>query len=160
MPEVLERLHSEMPIELLLAHQETGNAATYARDLRVARWCRRRGVPFREFRQHGVLRPNPGRDGWAERWERHMRLPRIDAPERFLDVDPARVPSGSPALADEVAEIAGLGPDTRATLRQRGGEDEAVALLSSFLMERCPDYRETMGSPVRAWARSVAAEAP
>ena len=151
MPEVLERLDREEPIELLLAHEETGNAATYARDLRVARWCRRRGIAFREFRQHGVLRPNPGRDGWAERWERHMRLPRIDAPPRFLDVDPARVPSGSIGLAEDLAAAAGLGADTRAALRQRGGEREAVGLLASFLMERCPDYRETMGSPVRAW---------
>ena len=151
MPEVLETLHAEEPLDAVLAHEETGNSATYARDIRVARWCRRRGVAFREFRQHGVLRPNPGRDGWAERWERHMRRPRLDAPERFLDVGESRVPAASLALADELADRCRLGPDTRAALRQRGGEREAVALLTSFLMERCPDYRETMGSPVRAW---------
>ena len=151
MPDVLEALHAEEPLDAVLAHEETGNSATYARDIRVARWCRRRGVAFREFRQHGVLRPNPGRDGWAERWERHMQRPRLDAPERFLEVGASRVPSASLTLADELADRCRLGPDTRAALRQRGGESEAVALLTSFLLERCPDYRETMGSPVRAW---------
>ena len=80
-----------------------------------------------------------------------MQRPRLDAPERFLDVGESRVPAASLALADELADRCRLGPDTRAALRQRGGEREAVALLTSFLMERCPDYRETMGSPVRAW---------
>ena len=61
--ECLEKLHHAESIDALLSHEETGNAITYARDLRVARWCKKRGVLFREFQQHGVSRPNPGRDG-------------------------------------------------------------------------------------------------
>ena len=93
--EVLGELHAREPLTALVAHEETGNAATYARDLRVARWCRARGIPFRELRQHGVLRPNPGRDGWAARWEEHMSLPRVAPPERFVAPDASRVPRGS-----------------------------------------------------------------
>ena len=145
--EILGELHAREPITALLAHEETGNAVTYARDIRVARWCRKRGIPFREFRQHGVLRPNPGRDGWAARWEAHMERPRLAPPDAFVAPDASRVPRGSHEI---VAEL-GLGPDTRAALRQKGGEREAGALLTSFLLARGREYRQTMGSPVLAW---------
>ena len=145
--ECLQELHQKVPIDELLAHEETGNAITYARDLRVARWCKKRGIPFREFKQHGVLRPNPGRDGWASRWEAHMERSRFAPPTRFISPDPSRVSSGTRDVANEL----GLGPDTRALFRQRGGEREAGRLLNSFLLERGRDYRATMGSPVFAW---------
>jgi len=147
MTEVLDRLAHEIPIEALLAHEETGNAATYARDLRVARWCRRNGVRFAEYRQHGVFRPNPGRDGWAARWEVHMRAARTAVPQRFVSPDEDAVASGDTELWQEL----GLGDDTRAALRQRGGSREAAANLRSFLLVRGRDYRTTMGSPVLAW---------
>ncbi len=141
--EVLARLSRECSIEALLAHEETGNAATYARDIRVARWCARHGVRFQEFRQHGVFRPNPGRDGWAARWEGHMRAPRVPVPARFVSPNAEVVAMGDAELWQEL----GLGDDTRAALRQRGGSREAAAHLRSFLLERGRDYRTTMGSP-------------
>ncbi len=151
MTEILDALDREARdaggIESLLAHEETGNGATYARDLRVARWCRRRGVEFREWRQHGVLRPNPGRDGWAARWQAHMERTRLEAPEAFRSPDAATVAPGERGLAQAL----GLGADTRAALRQKGGSREAARLLASFLLERGRDYRATMGSPVLAW---------
>jgi deoxyribodipyrimidine photo-lyase len=147
MTEVLARLREEFPFDELLAHEETGNAATYARDLRVARWCRRQGVRFREFRQHGVFRPNPGRDDFAARWERHMRVAPIAAPARFVSPDASTVAPGDAALGESL----GLGPDSRAALRQRGSSREARAALESFLAVRGRDYRATMGSPVLAW---------
>ena len=147
MTEILARLRAEFPFDELLAHEETGNAATYARDRRVARWCRKAGVRFREFRQHGVFRPSPGRDDFAARWERHMRAPRIAVPARFVSPDAACVAAGDRALGASL----GLGADSRAALRQRGSSREAVACLRSFLLERGRDYRATMGSPVLAW---------
>lgn len=65
----------------------------------------------------------------------------------FASPPASLVASGSLELAQEL----GLGADTRANLRQRGGECEAGRLLSSFLLERGRDYRTTMGSPVFAW---------
>ena len=52
-PEVLARLHALQPFARLVSHEETGNGATYARDLAVARWCRRQGVAWQEWPQHG-----------------------------------------------------------------------------------------------------------
>ncbi|MFM7052810.1 MAG: hypothetical protein ACKOYN_11885 [Planctomycetota bacterium] len=144
---MLGALCDALPVEAVLAHEETGNAVTYARDLRVARGCRRRGVRFEEFRQHGVFRPSAGRDGWAARWEAHMRLPRIAPPERFASPASDAVASGDREAWQELA----IGADSRAALRQRGGSDEALRCLRSFLLERGRDYRSTMGSPVHAW---------
>lgn len=61
-PEVLARLHALQPFARPLSHEETGNGATYARDLAVARWCRRLGVAWQEWPQHGVVRRLPSRE--------------------------------------------------------------------------------------------------
>jgi deoxyribodipyrimidine photo-lyase len=145
--EVLDGLSRCEPIESLLAHEETGNAVTYARDRRVARWCRRNGVVFREWRQHGVFRPTADRDGWAARWKDHMDLPRVPAPEHLRSPDEGTMHSGVHGLSHEL----GLGSDTRVAFRQRGGSAEAARALTGFLLERGRDYRATMGSPVHAW---------
>jgi deoxyribodipyrimidine photo-lyase len=145
--EVLDELSRCEPIESLLAHEETGNAVTYARDLRVARWCRRHGVAFREWRQHGVFRPTADRDGWAARWSAHMELPRVPSPAMLRSLDERAVPRG----AEGLSQTLGLGQDARLALRQRGGSSEAARALTTFLLERGRDYRATMGSPVHAW---------
>jgi deoxyribodipyrimidine photo-lyase len=145
--EVLGELARKEPIESLLAHEETGNAVTYARDRRVARWCKRNGVAFREWRQHGIFRPTADRDGWAARWKEHMDLPRVPSPERLRSPVDATIEAGERGLSQEL----GLGPDPRSAVRQRGGSAEAARALTSFLLERGRDYRTTMGSPVYAW---------
>jgi deoxyribodipyrimidine photo-lyase len=76
-----------------------------------------------------------------------MERPRLAPPDAFVAPDASRVPRGSHEI---VAEL-GLGPDSRAALRQKGGEREAGALLTSFLLARGREYRQTMGSPVLAW---------
>jgi len=58
MPDVLEALHGELGgFAVLLAHEETGGEVSYARDKRIAAWCRARGVAWREIPQFGVIRP-------------------------------------------------------------------------------------------------------
>ena len=62
--EVLDRLHAAAPFDTLHSHEETGNAASYARDRAVARWCRARGVRWHEPAQFGVVRRLDDRDRW------------------------------------------------------------------------------------------------
>ena len=54
--DVLAALHATAPFEALHAHEETGNAHTYARDLAVGRWCRAHGVGWQEWPEVGVVR--------------------------------------------------------------------------------------------------------
>ncbi|MEO1174537.1 MAG: deoxyribodipyrimidine photo-lyase, partial [Myxococcota bacterium] len=82
-PEVFDRLLGEVPFERVWSHEETGNRLTFNRDRAVARWCKTRGVEWREIPQHGVFRPHPKRDGWAQRWRRRMDKPVANPPERI-----------------------------------------------------------------------------
>ena len=145
--DVLARLHAAESIESVLAHEETGNGITYARDRAVARWCRARGIALREWAQNGVLRPNPGRDGWSVRWQEFMKRARHPVPTVLRSPAAATIAPHEPGLSSAL----GLGPDTRVALRQRGGSSNAAACLNSFLLERGRDYQRTMGSPVEAW---------
>jgi deoxyribodipyrimidine photo-lyase len=145
--DVLAQLHALEPIETVLAHEETGNAITFARDRAVARWCRQRGIAFREWAQNGVLRPNPGRDGWSARWQEFMKRPRHAPPTMLRSPDASTIASNEPGCSSSL----GLGPDARMAHRQRGGASHAAACLNSFLLQRGRDYQQTMGSPVEAW---------
>ena len=73
--QILNELHLELGHFHLHAHEETGEAWTYARDKRVTQWCSQQGLQFSEYRNFGVFRSLKDRDGWARRWRTHMRAP-------------------------------------------------------------------------------------
>jgi len=140
---VFDDLHRAHGITGIHAHQETGNAWTFERDLHLFAWARDRGVPVHETQQHGVIRRLRTRDGWAKTWDRFMATPM----------------AGPPATLDPVAIDPGPIPDTPAPeiahdpcpYRQPGGRRAGRALLDSFLAERGRDYRREMSSPVTAY---------
>ncbi|MEO1602333.1 MAG: deoxyribodipyrimidine photo-lyase [Pseudomonadota bacterium] len=137
--DVLEVLHAETPIEALWSHEETGNAWTYRRDQQVAAWCRARGIPWHEERNHGVQRRLKSRDGWAKAWDRLMAEPVALSPTLApLTVDPGPIPTASDlSLASDPC------PE-----RQPGGRRAALERLHSFLDTRGETYRSAMSSPV------------
>jgi deoxyribodipyrimidine photo-lyase len=143
MPDVLEELHRTAPITQLWSHRETGNQQTYARDVRVADWCRARGVPWREIPQDGVIRRLRDRDGWAARWNARMREPIVEPP--------ARIPGVRQVDRQGRREPAELGLEPSHKETQLGGESRAHDLLESFLHRRGLDYRTDMSTPVRGW---------
>jgi deoxyribodipyrimidine photo-lyase len=142
--EVLERLMLARPFEQLHSHQETGNGVTYQRDLAVQRWCRARGVRWTEWPTFGVVRRLPSRDGWARRWEAHVRAPLSDLPQRLEDCDlPWAEPAAPGAIALQLPE-----PDK--PQRQRGGRSAGLQVLQDFLSERSAAYRGGISSPLSA----------
>ena len=147
LPEVFEALQADLPFEHIWSHEETGLGITYQRDLRVARWCKARGLPWTELPQTGVARPHKDRDGWSERWTRRMRRPLIPVP----DVIP------SPEWPEDFdfgtalnRERWGVAPSTKVEA-VAPGETEARATLDTFLSARGVNYRVDMSSPVDAW---------
>ncbi|MFN5256601.1 MAG: deoxyribodipyrimidine photo-lyase, partial [Limnohabitans sp.] len=78
--QVLAALHAQAPFAELVAHEETGNAFTYARDLQVGAWCQSVGVGWTEFQQFGVVRRLKSRNTWQARWEAHMAAPQAALP--------------------------------------------------------------------------------
>ena len=140
MPAVLDLLwHETGGFTALYSHEETGSDATYVRDRHVRAWCRGKSVPWHEFAQFGVFRPLRSRDGWAQAWERRMREPLVAAPQRIGGVTLERKGRGADASA---------AAPRRKPEQQRGGEEEALAVLASFLDTRGVNYRKDMSSPV------------
>ncbi|MGQ0528742.1 MAG: deoxyribodipyrimidine photo-lyase/cryptochrome family protein [Panacagrimonas sp.] len=140
--EVLDALRQGYGAIRLWSHQETGNGWTYARDLRVADWCRGHGVEWTELPQTGVIRRLRTREGWASRWE--QRMSEVCAPP----------PTALTPLSIEIGEIpsaqAALGAADACPLRQRGGRRAAEQVLQSFLHERGERYHRDLSSPLTA----------
>ncbi len=137
--EVLARLSRETGAGALWSHEETGNAWTYARDLRVADWARSAGLVWQELSQCGVIRRLKTRNGWAERWDRRMAQPVRGVPV----LTAAGEGGGEPPTAHRL----GLAGDP-CPQRQPGGREAALQTLNSFLHKRGEPYRSAMSSPL------------
>jgi deoxyribodipyrimidine photo-lyase len=147
LPDAFEALYRRRPFTALWSHEETGNAVTYARDLRVKDWAAARGVRWTELPQTGVVRRLRSRDGWAARWTARMSTPPLPPPDRV----PAAVVPGLSA-SGEIPTAADLGlPPSCARDVQPAGERAAQATLESFFAGRGIDYATAMSSPNSAW---------
>lgn len=141
--EVLSRLCLRHQISRIISHEETGNGWSFARDRRVAAWARGAGIDWIELPQSGVIRRLAGRDGWQARRDGFMAGPALPLPQTLRGVEgvePGPIPSAR-ALRLE---------DDRCPHRQRGGRDEGLRLLDSFLTLRAEPYRAAMSSPLTA----------
>ncbi|MFN3192521.1 MAG: FAD-binding domain-containing protein [Aureliella sp.] len=138
--DVLEQIHREIQFESLWSHEETGNSLTYARDLRVADWCRRNKIDWKESPQSGVVRRLKQRDGWARAWQQRMREPISPEPKSITEV--AVDDSGSIQSPNDL----GLPESERVTV-QTGGRSHALQTLNTFLDTRGENYRSHMSSP-------------
>jgi deoxyribodipyrimidine photo-lyase len=143
--EVLAALHTQHPFAALWAHEETGNALTYARDRAVRRWARTARIPVHELPQTGAVRGLKDRDHWHTIWERRMHARPIDPPGRIegiSGIEPGPIPDHA---------MLGLRPPSGLDL-QCGGERQAQATLASFLRVRGQRYHREMSSPLTAEA--------
>ncbi len=154
MPEVLDALDHDLDTTLgrgiagLWSHEESGNAVTYARDVRVGEWSRNRGVRWTEIPQNGVIRRLRSRDGWATRWQRRMDEPQAAIPPRIPSPEmPAGVAVGDIPTAAQLCVAGAPMPEAKA-----GGEYAAREELESFLDRRGVNYPRDMSSPVAAFA--------
>lgn len=141
--ETLEHIHTRLGIGAIWSHEETGNAWTFARDVRVAAWARAEGIQWHEVRQTGVIRRLRSRNGWAQAWDAAMATPVVDATDALEPIN-HDLPHAIPTSGD-----LGLTPDA-CLHRQIGGRDAGFNALHSFLAERGRDYRTQMSSPVTA----------
>jgi deoxyribodipyrimidine photo-lyase len=140
--EVLDRLASEVDIAALWSHEETGADWTYRRDIAMGGWCRAKKIPWREFRQDGVVRRLKDRNGWAERWQHTMHRALLEPPGRLH----------GPLLQNDPLPPDCDNPVSDKPWAQRGGERLAGATLDAFLNHRGADYRAAMSSPLEGWS--------
>ena len=141
LPDVLHQIWLDAPFANLYSHEETGNAFTYARDLKVAAWCEKHAIKWHEFAQFGVVRRLKDRNLWKDAWERHMATPISMAESLTFWQAPTQ-----PALVMQAPSHLKHNPPRR----QRGGRPMAVATLKSFLNARSVGYRGGISSPLSA----------
>ena len=139
--QVLQALHAEHGFDQLLSHEETGPGWTYERDLAVAAWCRERGVVWREWPQHGVVRRLRTRSGWAGRWAQRMNSPLERTPEGW---------SGWSGVEWDDSASAQVEDAPTDSLPISSGERAGLALLDDFLGGRGRGYRRSLSSPLTA----------
>lgn len=160
---VLALLHQRLGLAAIHAHEETGNAHTYARDQAVRRWARAHGVAVHETPGFAVIRGLRDRDRWLTARERFVAAPPAPWPPPVLV--PAPWPwSAPPGLSspawwlhgDELVpgpwpDAAALGLDpAEPPERQRGGRARGEVTLHGFLTERAVRYRGGISSPLTA----------
>ena len=142
--QVLDRARRQFGVERLWSHEETGNGWTYRRDQRVAAWARQNGIIWMEIPQFGVIRRMKSRNGWAQRWERQMAEPLVEAPpslQRLELIDPGVIPE---------RPCQGLAMDP-CPQRQSGGRSSGLRELDDFLEHRASRYQRAMSSPNTAF---------
>lgn len=145
--EVFSKLHSVAPFSAIYSHQETGNAASYARDIAVSEWCALRGVLWHEFKQFGVVRGGLNRDVWHLQWTQHMSEALVQIDTSIGVVCGVPLPWAEPPPPGP-AELGLTQPDKPA--RQLGGRLRADQVFQSFLSERSGRYRGGISSPLSA----------
>jgi deoxyribodipyrimidine photo-lyase len=150
---VLAELAREHGGFALWSHEETGNGWTFARDRRVASWCREHAVPWQELPTNGVIRRLKDRDGWAPRRNAVMSAPQLPPPPhiRFERARSEPLPARDGVLIRTWHDAAAndgppAGGDPTASV-QRGGRDEALRVLGSFLDSRSSRYMRTISRP-------------
>ena len=141
---VLKRIREEFGDFTLYSHEETGNAISYARDIRVADWCKANGISWKESPSNGVVRCLSSRDEWSAIWIQRMRQPLVSAPDFLRSPSKMLTPNGlmTPRqLGRDDADKPG---------RQRGGRRLASQQVKLFFDKQLPHYRYSMSSPLSA----------
>jgi deoxyribodipyrimidine photo-lyase len=138
--DVLDALRKAYGGVTLWSHEETGNAWTYTRDLKVQAWCRAHIIAWHETPSGGVVRRLKSRDGWAKIRDARMAEPIIEPPLFLSPVADIR----SDALPDKYAPLFGANAIGAV---QAGGRHEAIRTLNSFLGERGKYYMKTISKP-------------
>ena len=141
LPDVLSKIWEQAPFSGIYSHEETGNAFTYARDIKVAAWCQSRHVRWQEFPQFGVVRRLKNRNLWQSAWEQHMASP--------VQMIESLTFWGTPS-SQTISMVAPRHLKHNPPLRQRGGRLLALDTLHSFLHARSIGYRGGISSPLSA----------
>lgn len=156
--ETLTALHRIRPIGRLLAHEETGHFASYQRDRRVRRWCKENGVRCTELNQSGVTRRLKDRDDFSTKLDAFHGSAQYPTPDpaqirlRLVTGADLNLPNSCGILdPEDISEIPEEHSADREE-RQTGGENEALAILDSFLSRRAQKYQKGISSPNSSWS--------
>lgn len=139
------QLQEHVALQAVYSHCETGIDRTFKRDLALARYLKKAGIPWREFQANGVVRGLRDRKGWTAAWKAYMQGARVDVPwgeASFFTPEQVRALQAhwpSPNL-EKVAGGA----------FQPGGRKAALAYMDSFFSGRIQNYNTHISKPEAA----------
>lgn len=140
--QVFARLHETHELNAVFSHQETGNAITYERDLKMANWFKKRKISWHEYQTNGVQRGLKNRATWAQDFEKRMSSIEIQPPIHKIN---------SPSLSNRWANAWKSSLPTTIQEHdpnfQKGGESMAWRYLRSFFSQRFQQYSKGISKP-------------
>jgi deoxyribodipyrimidine photo-lyase len=141
--DILQAVSIEQPIHALYSHMETGNALSYVRDKAVARWCRQKGINWKQWSDRGIVRGLQHRDNWPKQWYGFMHEEQVS-----INMTTIR-PSPQPAFSNTVHAFTDLypGQSDKNSMMQPGGTSKGIQYLNSFLSLRCINYQKHISKP-------------
>lgn len=138
--DVIAKLYEQHGVGDIYMHEETGNAWTYARDLKVENLCLDHGISSHEFPTNGVVRRLRSRDDWSKIRNARMAENISAKPDRLVPTPRC----GSDSLPEKDDPMFGATPIGKV---QKGGRTEVVVDLRSFLNHRCQQYLYHISAP-------------
>ena len=144
--EIFNDINNQYGIKEIWSHQETWNSWTYVRDQRLRSWFKSNNIRWNEPKQNGVIRGLKNRDGWSKEWQKRMNISLYEPPKKIKDHKfiSEIIPSAKQlGLKNDGIEVV-----------QKGGRDEGLKLLESFLNKKGQNYSMEMSSPLTAPASS------
>ncbi|MDC6451383.1 deoxyribodipyrimidine photo-lyase [Alphaproteobacteria bacterium] len=138
--DIFQKLLLEYCIKSIYAHEETGNQWTFDRDIDVQQWCKKNNITLHEYHTNGVVRGLKNRSEWSQIRNARMKEKLIEVP---LSITPLKtIKEGLiPQKDDSIFKHNFMGQV------QRGGREEALKILDSFLDQRGKGYLSNISAP-------------
>ena len=138
--EVIQDLHLKHNVVHIYAHEETGNSWTYRRDIAVQAMCLESGITLHEAPTNGVVRRLRSRDNWSQIRNARMAEKIVSKPNNLRSL-PSCKSEHLPPKNDPMFRSTPIGKV------QKGGRQQAVADLRSFLNYRSRGYLYHISAP-------------
>ena len=142
--DIIEDLIKKYKISAIYSHQETGNKWTFNRDQNLGKYLKEINVTWYEYRQFGVFRGLKTRNGWSERWEKHISQNLISEPKKVsyeININDYQIPS---------SKTLKLNTD-KCIYRIKGGRMHGLSRLNEFIKLKIDNYQYCLSSPLKAF---------
>ena len=138
--DVFNELLTQFSISSIYAHEETGNKWTYDRDINVKNWCNEKNISLIEYPTNGIVRNLKNRDDWSKIRNLRIKENLIPKPISLVPIKGIKVGSipkkDSPIFKNDFTGKV-----------QKGGRDEALKIIKSFIDDRSKNYLFNISKP-------------
>jgi len=144
---VFQHLLNNYRIAQVFSHQEIGNIQTYNRDIQMATFFKKHGIPWHESQTNGVVRKLKSRSQWDKLWQ--IQMDKDICPIDISKLSFVSIPSVQGKSIDALSSLPQEITQPNANF-QKGGETMAWKYLHSFLKDRYLNYGWHISKPLES----------